>query len=835
MSSPASLAAPPDADAIETVVRAACARVAPLWPLERFVAVNPYVGLADLTFEDAAARLAAAGGVRTTMPVAYYLDLVDTGRIGTDDLAAALAAAGPATTADSAAVAEFLAGAHRMAHDEPEPPRVVTVADIATRRLGEDWGRLMVDRVSAWASVHFDEGQVLWKPPVSADGSYAAWRADASLDRTPEIMGLRGFRSRVAAIPPRAQDARVHAFVALGLTPERAEPYLHALLLRIAGWAGLAARIAFERALAGVDDDTLPELLTVMLAWEAALFDSAPDAGLAEAWHEALATDDQLDPSPGAHSALTSALVLQAAFDRASQRELADACAARAAAPVPTPAPVSVPEVQAVFCIDVRSEVLRRRLEAAAPGIETLGFAGFFGVPLAYRPLAHEAAVPQCPVLLAPSLTVPEVLPTAEATEAAVASRRLTHHVRRAWKSFKMGAVSCFSFVGPVGLAYLPKLLTDSHGVTRPVPDPHAEGLVASDAARLHPDVSGVPLAERVAIAEGALRGMSLTRGFAPLVLIAGHGSSSVNNPYAAGLDCGACGGHAGLPNARIAAAILDDHEVRADLATRGIVIPNETWFLAALHDTTDDSVTLLDVELVPESMRSRVEQLTQWLAIAGSAARVERAPKLGIAGEADVDALVARRGRDWAQVRPEWGLAGCRAFVAAPRALTAGIDLGGRVFLHSYDWRADDDFSVLESIMTAPVVVASWISLQYYASTVDSERFGAGDKTLHNVVGRLGVLEGNGGDLRVGLPLQSVHDGQRFVHEPLRLTVVLAAPTDAIDGVLARNAHVRDLVEHGWVQLAAMDDAGQLSHRYERSAGWEPVRTLAARLSRAS
>ena len=114
----------------------------------------------------------------------------------------------------------------------------------------------------------------------------------------------------------------------------------------------------------------------------------------------------------------------------------------------------------------------------------------------------------------------------------------------------------------------------------------------------------------------------------------------------------------------------------------------------------------------------------------------------------------VLARSRDWAQVRPEWGLAGNAAFIAAPRKRTRGIDLDGRAFLHDYDWRADAEFAVLELIMTAPMVVASWINLQYFGSTVNNRVFGAGNKVLHNVTGTIGVLEGNAGDLKSGLPL---------------------------------------------------------------------------------
>ena len=174
--------------------------------------------------------------------------------------------------------------------------------------------------------------------------------------------------------------------------------------------------------------------------------------------------------------------------------------------------------------------------------------------------------------------------------------------------------------------------------------------------------------------------------------------------------------------------------------------------------------------------------------------------------------------------MRPEWGLAGCQAFIAAPRSRTRGLDLGGRSFLHSYDWRQDDGFRVLELIMTAPMVVASWISLQYYASTVDNELFGSGNKTLHNVVGRIGVLEGNAGDLRTGLPWQSVHDGERLQHEPLRLNVIIEAPVDAMNDVLAAHPSVRDLCDNGWLQLLAMDETGSISHRYLGDLHWEPV-----------
>ena len=175
----------------------------------------------------------------------------------------------------------------------------------------------------------------------------------------------------------------------------------------------------------------------------------------------------------------------------------------------------------------------------------------------------------------------------------------------------------------------------------------------------------------------------------------------------------------------------------------------------------------------------------------------------------ADGRGSLARRSRDWAEVRPEWALAGCKAFIAAPRRRTAGKNLEGRAFLHDYDWKSDRGFGVLELILTAPVVVASWISLQYYGSTVAPAVFGGGNKLLHNVAGGIGVVEGNGGALRAGLPWQSVHDGERYVHEPLRLSVCIEAPREAMTAILRRHDDVRALFDNRWLHLFALDDAG--------------------------
>ena len=199
--------------------------------------------------------------------------------------------------------------------------------------------------------------------------------------------------------------------------------------------------------------------------------------------------------------------------------------------------------------------------------------------------------------------------------------------------------------------------------------------------------------------------------------------------------------------------------------------------------------------------------------------ARSERALRLARAtGESNV----IMRSRDWSETRPEWALAGCNAFIAAPRRRTSGRNLEGRAFLHDYVWQEDQGFGVLELILTAPVVVASWISLQYYGSSVAPDVFGGGNKLLHNVIGGFGVVEGNGGTLRAGLPWQSVHDGRGLVHEPLRLTVCIEAPCEAMSAVLEKHPGVRALFDNRWLHLFALDDAGRMAWRYRGDLQWE-------------
>ena len=775
MTTPSQIFTGPELEIFAAAQKAATL-VPPAFPLAATVAVNPFLGQAGQGRAETAALLARTAGIRIFRERADYAACLAQGRIDAATLQGAAQARGLTKAQVEAALARPAAA----------PEALPTVAELAAAQSGQRLAELVEDRIGTWAAAHFDQGQALWPAPDTS--AYASWRAFAARDLVPGIAGLSGVCARVAALPQDPRAAFAEACRVLGVTTWSAQTYFQRLLMGLQGWGQYARHIDWLAERDGGRDTVLFEMLTIRLVWDMLLLEAQGDA-VAGLWEEALVRfaapveptqDDLIDDA------------LQDALERSEEARLLSRLAAQ-----PAPAVEVAPAIQAAFCIDVRSEVLRRALEGADAGIRTIGFAGFFGLAAAHRGFASDVVEARAPVLLNPGVTT-----QSRGWADDDLSQRIQARAARAWGRFRMASVSAFAFVEAAGPLYAGKLLKDTLARAKPV---------AQDPA----PVADLPQAAQIDAAAAILGAMSLTKGFARLVLVAGHGAGVTNAPHASALQCGACGGHAGDVNARLLVGLLNDTGVRAALVSKGIEIPQDTRFIAGLHDTVSDKVTLFEDQPLPDHVED-LARLRKALDVAGAITRTERATTLP---RADKPEALALRGGDWSELRPEWGLAGCAAFIAAPRSHTTGVDLGGRAFLHDYDWQADKGFGVLELILTAPVVVASWISLQYYGSSVAPEAYGAGNKLLHNVTGGIGVIEGNGGMLRAGLPWQSVHDGEALRHEPLRLTVMIEAPVAAISGILDRHAGVKALFDNGWLALMATDAAEGTVRRYEGGA----------------
>lgn len=824
--------APDDAlaDHVERACSQACQAIAPAWPLDRAIAVNPHWSRIGMPVRRVAARMAVLGSIQVLPPRDLMLRAWDAGRISGADLAHALHRL-PEARAAGLTPARCVEALRSPAEVRQLPLLIDVLDNDPGRHARLSWREAIAHQVSQTCAAYFDEQQAQWQPDRTG-GLYHFWRETLQHDHgIGLLMGLPHLGEAVDALPACAPDAERWVLRRLGLPPGVWADYLEAVLLTVNGWASWCAYLGWQARLTGRADAHLRELLAIRLAWGALLLECKDDRAARQAF---IAVQRAWESAPTvlerAEQAMLVDEVWQVALETGHQRVLAQRLGA-ASLPAAAQPPV---EVQAVFCIDVRSEPLRRALETASPAIQTLGFAGFFGLPVAYTPTGTAARRPQLPGLLAPAVEATDRLlaPTAAGADADAAMEDAAGRARQArfaladpWRAASRWPSAAFSFVEAAGVGYLGKLgqwlLPSRQGRARD----DLEGLPRRYRHLCRPQLVGLDLDARVALAARVLRAMGLAQGLAPLVLLVGHGSQSANNAHAAALDCGACGGQTGEVNARSLARLLNDPDVRAGLPAQGIAVPESTAFVAALHNTTTDEVEGFDLDLLPAPAQARWSRWQGVLTQACEQVRRERAPSLGLDPRAPSAVLLdhlRRRANDGAETRPEWGLAGNAAFVIAARSRSRGVVLDGRSFLHDYDASQDEDGSLLELLMTAPMLVTHWINWQYHASTCDPLRLGSGNKVLHNVVGgSIGVFEGNGGDLRIGLSRQSLHDGERWVHEPLRLTVVIDASRQAIDAVIDRHAAVRQLVDNGWLHLWRFEPSGFA--RRERD-GWQPV-----------
>ncbi len=798
-----------------TIVRATN-DLAPSWPLERFVATNPLVASEHLPIERAVELAAAERGVRAELDELSYRARYEEGRISAAELRCAARdhltdTGGEPDDDDIDRLVQQLL--HAPAVDVPTI-RPVLLSEWHDLGAGTSWADTVDELSSWWCAAHLSDHPAS-PMPGREGGLYASWTSLVRHDPRPARRIGASFAHLLAVLPERSDDAVMRLLIELGVDRPDHEEYLRRHLHRHPGWTAAMLRSS------GADGDDLVDLLAIRLAYEAALLSGNDARRLARRTAAAHGTE------PAERAGATRLAIWRDAFERHYRDDLLSSLATTESAPGrATPQPGFRAPAQVVCCIDARSEGLRRQLEATGP-YETIGFAGFFGLAIAVTDLDAADAVASCPVIVEPQAAVVEV-----GTERHDRGMAGLHAIHEVFATTKRSAAAPFALAETFGWA------TGAVSAARTVaPATHASAaravrraIAPESPTTMTPDpIRWWTTDEQVAVATSILRTTGIWRNPARLVVLCGHRSSHVNNLHRSALDCGACGGRGGGNNARVAANLLNDPAVRAGLAAAGLALPDDTWFVAAEHDTTSDRVSVLDRGLVPASHRTDLAGVEADLDLAGFHLAAER----GTALPSGVGTFVGprpdrvrRRGHDWAQVVPEWGLAGNAAIVIGPRALTAPLDLERRAFLHSYDADDDTDGAILEAILGGPLVVAHWISSQYRLSTIDPAGLGAGTKTAHNLVGGVGVIEGAGGDIRLGLPAESVSLAGTGVHDPMRLLVVIDAETATVDRALRSVPAVAQLVDNGWIRLAGRAGGAGDSPAWalrRRGGGWHP------------
>ncbi len=700
--------------------------IAPFWPLENLIGVNPLQGLEDLPFEEALLK----------------------------------------------------SGAHFSNLNQPTQIEEINKETIK------------------WLQPFFDEGQATIKMPSKRLGLYLAWKQlaihDPSLHKN-ETKKIEWLKS----LPESSIEALTLTLSLLGIPEEGTGLFLERLLTTLPGWASYIKYLTEwgipeckqTHSTTQIDYLAMRSIIAYLL------------------WPGAIDLLD-LENLEAGKSPIEEIETLEKKYRYPLLNELRNQKIQNEPAP----------SAQLVFCIDVRSEQFRRSLESVG-NYETFGYAGFFGIPAQITNSITEKSCPSCPVLLSPKHEITE-FPSDKSKD---------HHYHRA--NYQRGVTIKklyqsikYTFTSPFGLVEAFGATTGLWLGLRTLAPSLASKLkqrfthLIKNDIDLKPSIENIPLDDQCAYAEGALRMIGLTELFAPIIVFCGHGSSTENNPYASSLDCGACGGRHGTSNARILAAIMNRPEVRHHLKLQGFMIPETTLFIGGHHNTTTDEITLHDTDLSPPLIKLK-EDLEK-AQIVTSAARLKKMGKSLDTPHSKAD--VSNRSKDWAQVRPEWGLAKNAAFIVAPRSLTKSLDLEARCFLHSYDYSTDREGKSLETILTAPMIVGQWINSQYLFSTLDNVSFGGGSKVTANITGKIGMMQGNASDLMTGLPLQSVYssDCKRY-HEPQRLMTVVYAPRAKLGPIIEKHSILQKLFKNGWVQLVCIEPESRDISFLQRDLEW--------------
>ncbi|MCU0877447.1 MAG: DUF2309 domain-containing protein, partial [Pirellulaceae bacterium] len=755
-------------------------------------------------------------------------------------------------------------GAHVLKGAAAERPTPVRPRDWLLEATGVDCDELVHSVLIRFCAAMLDQGLSHWPLPERDTGF---WRAFSALFTQPLgapdawLAGLPRELTRQIDSQQSPLESILESLDSCGIAPQQAEEFITASLLALRGWAGMIHQLEAraDRAALPAPQGSLTEFLAIRLILDrlAASYVAqrelqfvGPLTQLAQGIsdrlpkHESVGLDQrafllfqlaqvrgweptalkqlsrqewlQLLGELDAFHGIERRRTFQAALERSYRTATLDALATHARIPH---LPEGAPSFQIVCCLDEREESFRRHLEEISPSVETYGAAGFFSVPMYFRGAAEAHYVPLCPIVVQPAHWVDEQPLQAAAdqhqwrTSARRALGTASHRLHVSSRSFTFGAILSGAF-GALATAPLvarvlfPRLtakLWRSANQLFEAPEQTELRLVRqepTDDAAVQP--VGFSLEEMTDMVERLLVDIGL-REFSRLVVILGHGSHSLNNPHNSAYNCGACGGNAGGPNARALAQMANLREVRARLSTRGIVIPDSTWFLGGIHNTCNDDVTWFDLQSVPSTHAGDLEIARAAIREAGARNAHERCRRFASA-PLDMSPQLAKRhvearAEDLAQVRPECGHATNAVAFVGRRKRTRGLFMDRRTFLTSYDPAGDDESgAILTRILAAVVPVCGGINLEYYFSYVDPTGYGCGTKLPHNVTSLLGVMDGPASDLRTGLPWQMVE-----IHEPVRLLIVAESTPAIVARVLAANPGIARPCLNGWVQLATL------------------------------
>ncbi len=754
------------------------------WPLYSFVTSNPLAGYEQMPFEEAIQQAEKLLNANVYPETTLFRQAWEKGEINEKTLRDLLKENQLLATPE-----EYLQQMELQKKTEQINPNN-TLDNILTK----------------WLAAFMDEGLAEWEMPNKSEGFYSAWRKLATYDTDMP-------KTTLAEIPKTSIEVLNEVFNKYG--EEQFTKICTFHLAELPGWTGYINHRSESNSLwQEAYPINMQDYLGVRL-WVAQKIKA-----VIEPEKSSISTNSN---TPKLH------YIWLKAWEKSFQSGLAKMLENQQISAPKAESEKQIPEAQMVFCIDTRSELIRRNVENKG-NYETFGYAGFFGIAMDYENLNDGIVRKACPPIVNSAYKVSEVAQkdTAAKLQAYHKNNEVLNFKEYFLKRMKNMLPSAFGYVEGSGVFYGISLITKTlaSGYLYRLNQKGAPGhesittpVIKNSCSHENSDLD-IPLEEKIGIVKSAFDLMGWQE-FAPIIAFIGHGSHSANNAFGSSLDCGACAASPGRNNARMLAKLANLPEVRKSLyEDYSIIIPSTTTFIGGEHNTTTDEIVLFDAE-VSTSHKELVQKLKLNLAKAQLSATQER---LGIATNSVAQAH--KKANDWGETRPEWGLAKNAGFIVGPRALTKNHNLEGRCFLNSYNWEMDVNGAALEGIMQGPMVVTQWINNHYYFSTVDNEVFGGGSKITHNVTGKFGVVQGNGGDIKMGLPLQSLMESDKEIyHQPLRLSVMIQAPLSRVTDILSRNENLKRLLDNEWIYLMIMEPLEENAiYHYQKNLNWIPA-----------
>jgi hypothetical protein len=759
-------------------------------PLKDFIHHNTLHAFQDMKFEDALVRASKIFGYSVYLTLDEYRAIYSSGRISNAILEKSIT-----ERHGMSAVEDWREKMLNKPYDTYNYPRIGALRSNWKRQYHIDLDSLIHPILFRILCCYLDQGISLWKFPVSEKGFLASLREM-------EQNGFSSFfKSERAARLLMEEDCGITDLLKIVVgDPGLFKQYLFDQQFAHPGWSGMVSVIEDSpESLVYPRQISLRELIFFELLMEV----DALDNQFKENWLPLSRGLVRKQPDLFAAVEQTELDQVLAIWQQAFEWTYYDQVLAGLKQQKEKPESRKTKSFQALFCLDDREGSFRRYVEQLDPDCQTYGTPGFFGVEFYFQPHQSSLYTKQCPAPSNPKHLIKEVgyfgrqekdlhffKPTNSLFRGWIISQtlgfwagfRLFLNVFSPW--FRMATTTSFSEIDKTSWLSIENIPSFSKEYGLQV---------------------GYTVEEMANRVESLLISIGLIDDFASMIYVIGHGSSSVNNTHYAAYDCGACSGKPGAVNARVFAFMANHWGVRELLTSRGILIPDQTQFVAALHDTTRDDIIFFSEELL--SLANLIKHRKYWniFSQALDLNAKERSRRFELINTKESARKVHRKVRARSvslfEPRPELNHATNAICIIGHRNLSKGLFLDRRLFMNSYDYSQDPEGKFLYPILNAAAPVCGGINLEYYFSRVDNEKLGAGSKLPHNVMGLFGVANGIDGDLRPGLPSQMIE-----VHDPVRLLMVVEHFPEVVLKVIQQTDKLFEWFANGWIHLVVIN-----------------------------